>query len=91
MAHIYSDNPTFEEIQANNKYLLERAKDKLHNQIDIRNLVRRKLSEDPYKRSKAPETRVIREATKRSMSIKDYWKPVPKGYKGNRLQYIKHS
>ena len=37
------------------------------------------------------ETRVIKEASKRSLSIKDYWSPLPKGYKGNRMQFVQHS
>ena len=89
MAHIYSKEPTVEEIIANNKFLLERAKDKMHNLIDVRNLVRRKLHEDPYKRSQAPDSRVYKEAAKRSLSVKDYWKPKPPGYKGNQMQYAK--
>jgi hypothetical protein len=65
---------TDEQKAEQNRELLKRAKNKLFNDQDKREMVRNILKENPLpSKGKVPKDRFYREAEKRSLHVKDYW------------------
>ena len=77
-----------EQIVEQNRELLKRARSKLFNDQDKREMVRNILKENPLEpKGKVPKDRFYREVVKRTLPVKEYWNSPPKKYKGTRLQW----